>query len=257
MSQLSKRRKGFTLIELLVVIAIIAILAAILFPVFARARENARRASCSSNLKQIGLGLMQYTQDYDEAYPQVVSNGGDYKGWLQFINPYIKSYQLFQCPSESNAPPGEPLHAYWPNKTQGLAAADHTDYFYNRFAGDPPGNFASGSKIAQIQNPSVSILAGDQNPTIDYGGDNISGMQRYAQLPWYGGENCTGIIGTGTTANCGQTALDQKAANRHLETANYLFVDGHVKAQKSSQLYGAATPYDVSGSAPTFRLYDF
>src|SRR5690606_6779733 len=68
-SENSGAKRGFTLIELLVVIAIIAILAAILFPVFARARENARRASCQSNLKQIGLGLMQYTQDYDERLP--------------------------------------------------------------------------------------------------------------------------------------------------------------------------------------------
>jgi prepilin-type N-terminal cleavage/methylation domain-containing protein len=73
----SSLRRGFTLIELLVVIAIIAILAAILFPVFARARENARRASCSSNMKQIGLGFLQYTQDYDERMPSVAdgSNG--------------------------------------------------------------------------------------------------------------------------------------------------------------------------------------
>ncbi len=80
--------KGFTLIELLVVIAI---LAAILFPVFGRARENARRASCISNLKQIGLGVMQYTQDYDEQYPRyrwLYSSG---QSWHQVIQPYIKS----------------------------------------------------------------------------------------------------------------------------------------------------------------------
>src|SRR4028119_1048011 len=97
------RKKGFTLIELLVVIAIIAILAAILFPVFARARENARRASCQSNLKQIGLGLMQYTQDYDEKYPLFNENPGGpgnnspaRPNWTQIIQPYIKSTQLFR-----------------------------------------------------------------------------------------------------------------------------------------------------------------
>ncbi|RYX82561.1 DUF1559 domain-containing protein [bacterium] len=114
----STRRLAFTLIELLVVIAIIAILAAILFPVFARARENARRASCQSNLKQIGLGVMQYIQDYDEKYPiwDLQNNtspdayipGGQngyydgywtYGNWRYYIQPYVKSTQLFTCPS--------------------------------------------------------------------------------------------------------------------------------------------------------------
>jgi prepilin-type N-terminal cleavage/methylation domain-containing protein len=95
-------RQGFTLIELLVVIAIIAILAAILFPVFARARENARRASCQSNLKQIGLGWMQYTQDYDERMVPMSTSGGTSGSafaWNRVIQPYLKSMQIFQCPS--------------------------------------------------------------------------------------------------------------------------------------------------------------
>jgi prepilin-type N-terminal cleavage/methylation domain-containing protein/prepilin-type processing-associated H-X9-DG protein len=119
-----KKSSGFTLIELLVVIAIIAILASILFPVFARARENARRSSCSSNLKQIGLGVMQYTQDYDEKFPislvrweapipqtdlsmpgakYLVSDGnasGNWISWMDLIHPYVKSTQIFACPSQ-------------------------------------------------------------------------------------------------------------------------------------------------------------
>ncbi len=94
------RQSAFTLIELLVVIAIIAILAAILFPVFARARENARRSSCQSNLKQIGLGILQYTQDYDELMPARYNNITG--SWRQVVQPYVKSTQLFACPSNPN-----------------------------------------------------------------------------------------------------------------------------------------------------------
>jgi len=94
--QPSSRKSGFTLIELLVVIAIIAILAAILFPVFARARENARRSSCQSNMKNIALGFKQYTQDYDESYPA--------KGtWTTAIYTYTKSDQILRCPSAGNS----------------------------------------------------------------------------------------------------------------------------------------------------------
>ncbi|HEX9998377.1 MAG TPA: DUF1559 domain-containing protein [Abditibacterium sp.] len=98
-----KARKAFTLIELLVVIAIIAILAAILFPVFGRARENARRSSCQSNLKQIGLGILQYSQDYDEAMPPALIrlNFVTQNNFRGLIHPYVKSAQLFSCPSNT------------------------------------------------------------------------------------------------------------------------------------------------------------
>ena len=95
------RRRAFTLIELLVVIAIIAILAAILFPVFAKAREKARQSSCANNCKQTSLGILQYTQDYDErffAQPYNL-NAGPGAGW--FTEPYIKNSQVWRCPSDS------------------------------------------------------------------------------------------------------------------------------------------------------------
>ena len=106
------RKTGFTLIELLVVIAIIALLAAILFPVFARARENARKSSCLNNEKQLALGLIQYVQDYDESFPILRYDGpggvdsqfGKFSfqwfGWQHAILPYTKAVQIFRCPSE-------------------------------------------------------------------------------------------------------------------------------------------------------------
>ncbi len=94
-----RRTEGFTLIELLVVIAIIAILAAILFPVFARAREKAKQASCASNAKQIALGFMMYVQDYDEMFMRhCYCYGGSC--WMYKIDPYVKNWQLFSCPAK-------------------------------------------------------------------------------------------------------------------------------------------------------------
>lgn len=97
-------RRGFTLIELLVVIAIIAILAAILFPVFAQAREKARQISCLSNQKQLGLGYMQYTQDYDETYIFSERWGSAGNGWAGRVYPYVKSKEVFKCPNDSVTP---------------------------------------------------------------------------------------------------------------------------------------------------------
>jgi prepilin-type N-terminal cleavage/methylation domain-containing protein len=100
-NKLHVSRQGFTLIELLVVIAIIAILASILFPAFAKAREKARQAACSSNEKQLGLAFLQYTQDYDECYPPGISAVG--AGWAGHIYSYVKSTGVYGCPDDSTA----------------------------------------------------------------------------------------------------------------------------------------------------------
>lgn len=114
-----RTRRGFTLIELLVVIAIIAILAAILFPVFAKAREKARQSSCLSNTKQLVLGCLQYAQDYDEAFPKHRCNSGtNIAGPCYFMEifPYLKSSQILKCPSSSYAAYGNP----YPNLDYGF-----------------------------------------------------------------------------------------------------------------------------------------
>src|SRR5438132_10932901 len=111
-----RKRRGFTLIELLVVIAIIAILAAILFPVFAQARDRARMTTCISNMRQLGNAFMMYTQDYDETFPYIRFHGnGATKGlstitWKNAIRPYVKSLDVFACPSNpfSRTVPGVP-----------------------------------------------------------------------------------------------------------------------------------------------------
>src|SRR3712207_1528949 len=163
----SRSRYAFTLIELLVVIAIIAILAAILFPVFARARENARRASCQSNLKQIGLGIMQYAQDYDETMVPVTNGAGR---WHDHVQPYVKSTQLFRCPSNSSTVviPGTTTGTYYNhylgngnngavNSGQGFSfrrPMDHTD---------TAGAIIGGTSLAAIENVAQSILVKEHN----------------------------------------------------------------------------------------------
>jgi prepilin-type N-terminal cleavage/methylation domain-containing protein/prepilin-type processing-associated H-X9-DG protein len=114
MHKSNKRHKnGFTLIELLVVIAIIAILAAILFPVFQKVRENARRTTCASNLKQLGLAFIQYTQDYDETLPSG-NNNNNYASpaWDAQVYPFVKANAVYQCPDDaSGTPPAGSVNA--------------------------------------------------------------------------------------------------------------------------------------------------
>ena len=211
-----KTRLAFTLIELLVVIAIIAILAAILFPAFARARENARRASCQSNLKQIGLGIMQYTQDYDEQMPARIILSNPNLIWKDLIQPYVKSTQLFACPSNPiatfgtfqstvNAPAG-----YSPNSNQSLAVFGNTGAY----------------TIASFQYPSTTLAVCETtfvNSDFDITSSYFAVInQTGGSVPNKGNSLFTGIY------------------NGHLSMGNYLFVDGHVKAMKPLQTISAA-----------------
>ena len=219
------RKKGFTLIELLVVIAIIAILAAILFPVFARAREKARQSSCQSNLKQIMLGALMYIQDYDEmSLSSVIGLNMTTGAWLpnattwdQLINPYVKNTQILQCPSEAGQ--------YW---GYGL--------LHNTFG------YGGSISMASVQQPSSTIYfadsATDATPWATYqaapdaqypGGGYV--------LRWPGQD--TVFMPTSAGGCCGAMTLNA----RHSGMSNIAFADGHVKAMKPSTafIFDAAT----------------
>lgn len=234
-------KKGFTLIELLVVIAIIAILASILFPVFARARENARRASCMSNLKQMGLAMMQYTQDYDECYPYSYSSGmganppggswlgttsGDTYptwGWSQLLYPYHKSLQILLCPSGVSS--GSPDYTKTPIRGQ---------YGANSlFLVSPPSATSPNKqpvKLSQLQAPAnlYAIMdAGQYYMSYQYAEPAYSGAQAGY------GDYLPGIGALGNACNTVSASYTNLAADcqsgRHFGGVNVVFADGHVK----------------------------
>jgi prepilin-type N-terminal cleavage/methylation domain-containing protein/prepilin-type processing-associated H-X9-DG protein len=192
---LKKKRSGFTLIELLVVIAIIAILAAILFPVFAKAREAARQSSCLNNQKQLGTAMMMYVQDYDEVYPAMFWAGSQWNPnfgtpagqpnyWGYELSTYIKNNQVFRCPSRKDV---------------------NTSYIYNLFL--------QQKSMAAVDAPaSVAALA---DSTADgWWGIDGSGFVAYYQAD-----------GVTKNASC-------RIKDMHNEGANIAFADGHVKWQK-------------------------
>ncbi|MCC2669270.1 MAG: hypothetical protein K0Q72_1741 [Armatimonadetes bacterium] len=195
-------RRAFTLIELLVVIAIIAILAAILFPVFARAREAARATSCKSNLKQIGLAVKMYQQDYDEILPFYVNGSNfafnpanihdSYWGW--FYTPYIKNAGIWNCPSTR-------LAAFGTGGNAGKGNAYGMPYFVESKAD------------ALFEDPSGTIFAHDSYETrLDDNGDLMCAQ-------------------AGQVVGHTQSPAVQRAdeAYRHNDVCNVLWYDGHVK----------------------------
>lgn len=223
-------KSGFTLIELLVVIAIIALLAAILFPVFARARENARRSSCQNNMKQIGVGLAQYTQDYDETLPPMTwrgvatetrqddATGADFTRttWRQFTQPYIKSSQLWSCPSN----PSKTTIADIAVNGGGVTfAAVPISYAAQK-------NYFLAATLANVQKPASKIMVMESA----YNGTFLSSSQN----DW------TALWGT-------------RGWSGHLGTANCLFGDGHVKTLRPSQM---VKPFNMLGYGKALAATD-
>ena len=277
MKSANDRRKGFTLIELLVVIAIIAILAAILFPVFQKVRENARRTSCASNQKQIGIALIQYVQDSDETFPLaafVMPGTTPYPlsplgsgivdaqrfGWVEAVYPFVKSKQVFSCPDVANG-------ALWSGGSYSTWSIGINyglngwiaNYQYNRNNSGDGTHVGNGSStLAQFDFPSATIMLSE----IGDGSSDSYVSEYFAQ--GYGGDYNNDWI----TSNQSTASNSPNSVNKHSDGSNYAFVDGHVKFIAASTLGGvpkgstssptlasviAAGLTNTTGSSPTFR----
>jgi len=235
----SLRQAGFTLIELLVVIAIIAILAAILFPVFAKVREKARQTACSSNEKQIALGFAQYVQDNDERFPPLVQLSTFYQ-WPILVTPYIKSKGVFMCPDDSGLNHSD------------VAPYDRESYAMNT-ALTSGGDQYTGGSIANINYPSELCLLAENwlDPVagqgFGYKGTNSPSTFNagYTKL-WYSG--------TATPVTTDPVPTGQDFATpiaRHNGGLNVCFTDSHVKFLKFDTVF--APP---AGTTPAnFKLW--
>ena len=237
----TKNKKGFTLIELLVVIAIIAILAAILFPVFAKAREKARQITCASNLKQLGLGFVQYNQDYDEYF--TYSAWGCAQGWGGQIYPYVKSTAVYSCPDDATSQGGVA-------GTYVVSYAMNTNLSYQYGGANSTG---PGQKISTLLGPASTVLLcevagipgveltdgseGSKGNTTDPPGGYLSPATSNTitnvQGRWGGSVSSNILVeGPGMSdrgAGVGGTA-------RHTSGSNFLLCDGHVKYLMPAQV---------------------
>jgi prepilin-type N-terminal cleavage/methylation domain-containing protein/prepilin-type processing-associated H-X9-DG protein len=232
------KRRAFTLIELLVVIAIIAILAAILFPVFAKARESGRKASCQSNLRQIGLAIRMYQEDFDgrmvaaqmnqpgftpRIHPTNVSHGANAACWRCLVEPYVKNSGIFSCPSATR-PFRIGLHYRFPTLTN-PANQNKTLWFAPQNAmGDSEVQNAAGTIIAS---DSMFVRnTGEPDPVkwLDDTRQSVAYVRFPIQAPAYGYVH--------------YNSDPWRPAARHNETANFLYYDGHVKARRVDQVVG-------------------
>ena len=195
-------RRGFTLIELLVVIAIIAILAAILFPVFARAREKARQTSCLNNTKQLGLALMMYAQDYDERLVPLANGGHGVarRPWYTLIEPYIKNQQILECPSANTA------------ATTGIRVSYGLSF--NNLASDDTssGLLGAGANLGRIEFPADAAMLTDVERA-----DRV-------QMYWYYSPKRYAF---GAVSGYPNNGIPNPG--RHNDGNNVAFCDGHAK----------------------------
>ncbi len=247
------KRTGFTLIELLVVIAIIAILAAILFPVFARAREKARQSSCLSNMKQIGTAFMMYAQDYDEKLCDCLM-GRDHgvwtqmDSWIRCLMPYVKNNQIFRCPSvswgsETPSATAGIINAGYGAMREVLGYAGGIGYNPADWGGDP--NLDApwyGQPLSAMTAPAENILVCDST--------NYVCQRSY----WERTDNASSpTAAIAAEYNHAYYVVD----SRHNGQANVCFADGHAKSLPRG-IQNCPRPHSnpVAGSGP-WRYYHF
>jgi len=241
------QRLAFTLVELLVVVAIIALLAAILFPVFSLARENARRTSCQSNLKQIGLGLLQYSQDNDEMatrdtygpiYNPYGPSASDRWKWMDVIYPFVRNTQVFSCPSDTLSSP-----YVYDQPGVGGGGTNYGSYAINStdsgFVGEGPAGNNHDVFIASFVNPSNIAWVADGAPNDPNWAYRFL-VTAFANTPRISNTTPRRL----SCLDVGTASYESDIIERHLGTTNVLFCDGHVKAMRENDII----QIDASGS---------
>jgi len=230
----SRRNSAFTLIELLVVIAIISILAAILFPVFAKVREKARQTTCTSNLKQLGLALMQYNEDNDEAFPcGALGRTVPLRaiGWASEIYPYVKSTGVYTCPDDSFRGPAGSTVSY----AMSLSASDHALSGFNSPTKSVLLHEVTGTD-ANITKLWDGVSGDNRSPATDGNTNGFNGIGRFATGVTSGADATIGI------ANGNFDAL----TGRHTDASVYLLADGHAKWLRPKSVSSGADATDSS-----------